>query len=1456
MFRFALGLIALVPLIFPSPTRSEQILWANSIEQVYFPSIVSACQNSSMFGVNPWTGFIEPLSGYDTLDFRCSWSNPFGDGPAFNDYCRNNAGATNGGACREQSLPVGCGGNGEATTTHTGDEGTGNPASLSSGQKYEIVEDWVSPKDPRFSVTRTYRTNFSVFRDMGLVWQTNWSDRIQLLWPSLKLRVESADGGWHEFQDLDGDWNNGTGNWQPTHPDTTMALVQSGSNLTLTHADGLVETFAPRSFNGTNTWHYSVLSSRQWPDGYRVDLTFDAEGYPVTIADNRGQTATVAWFWLWTWGDGSPVTEVRKHIDYIDIDYDDPATTTPSLRLDYTYTATSGEVLPGRITSATVQDLATGATETIGTYEYYDGYHDAYLRTAFDGNGVAYGNFGYSSTIPFVGNMVRSNHPGDADRTEITYDTPYQSTVTNILGRSTVYNFADIPSVTGRRITSVDGIATANCLATTQSLGYTPAPAGAPHGYVYERVHRNGAVTRYERNARGLITKETEDALGADPRVTLKEWHPTLILPTRITTDHLDEVFTYDAGGMLLTYSQTDVLAGSPSNGETRTWTFTYQTLASGLKVLAQVDGPGLAAEGVNDVTSYGYDADGNLRTVTTAEGLLTEIVTVNARGQPTLVRQPDGVETAFAYDFRSRLTSTTRDPNGAMAATSFTYDAIGQITSMTLPEGGVWSYTYDDARRLTQVQNPLGEKILYTYDLVGNVTHTEYQTASGGVTFFFDQQFDELGRILASTGAEAQVWNFAHDVEDNLNLITDPLSHTVQRSFDPLNRLVQVTDELSQVTTMDHDENDAVTAFTDPRGLTTTTDYNGFGEVIAGDSPDRGLITYSYNRRGLVATVTDGRGVPLVYAYDDDGRLTGISYPSSPTEDRTFTYDAGGGINAGHLTGIADASGTTARTYDAQGRIAGETRTIDGLPFTVGYAYDDEDLVSLLTYPSGRQVQYLRDAAGQVTDVQQRPDAASPWEDVASFIEWEPFGDLAQMTRGNGILYTGTHDQSYRLIGQADTGTGALRDLVYDYSLRDNLTSVLDLVMPAENAVYGYDPRQMLLSADGPWGELDWTYDAVGNRLSERAKAPGQNGNPKPWDYTYEAASNRLDQIKKQKDTRDFTYDGAGNTIAELRKIGSTENWAYAYDAAGRLASVSIGSTAVADYLYNALGQQVHRTVHFGGGTAAITLSVHDLNGNRLSEHDSGGMVLREYIWLDGRPLAIVEGGQTFWLHWDHIGRPVMATDASGTVVWAASYLPFGGIREVLVDTGVVGQDIRFPGQWFQAETGLHQNWHRDYDPTAGRYLQADPLGLVDGPSVYGYARQNPVRFTDPTGEFAQTGALCLAGPVGCTVAAVITVAAGIVAIADPFDLTSSAPTPRPSNSDEECGDDEDECNKKREIEETSCYAFANRRGGGRSAKANLKLCMDSAFERWVQCRQGVPEQERRPLFGVQTPL
>ena len=128
-----------------------------------------------------------------------------------------------------------------------------------------------------------------------------------------------------------------------------------------------------------------------------------------------------------------------------------------------------------------------------------------------------------------------------------------------------------------------------------------------------------------------------------------------------------------------------------------------------------------------------------------------------------------------------------------------------------------------------------------------------------------------------------------------------------------------------------------------------------------------------------------------------------------------------------------------------------------------------------------------------------------------------------------------------------------------------------------------------------------------------------------------------------------------------------------------------------------------------------------------------------------------MIEGGQVYHIRADHIGRPDFATNESGAFVWSATYTPFGGVH---TSTGALSPN-RFPGQWFQSESGLHQNWMRDYDPTTGRYLQADPLGLVDGASVYGYVRQSPMMLTDPRGEQSVGDVAemiyCLLNPSSC---------------------------------------------------------------------------------------------------------
>jgi RHS repeat-associated protein len=226
------------------------------------------------------------------------------------------------------------------------------------------------------------------------------------------------------------------------------------------------------------------------------------------------------------------------------------------------------------------------------------------------------------------------------------------------------------------------------------------------------------------------------------------------------------------------------------------------------------------------------------------------------------------------------------------------------------------------------------------------------------------------------------------------------------------------------------------------------------------------------------------------------------------------------------------------------------------------------------------------------------------------------------------------------------------------------------------------------------------------------------------------------------------FGYDGAGNIATDAR---SGVSYAYTYNNANRLKTVSQSGNLLGTYTYNGREQLATRVITNSGSANGTTHFVHDQWGNIIAELDATGATVREYIWLVGaeiaptrgsrtqvdRPIAVVSNVNTtpalLTVHVDQLNRPVQMTDAAKAVVWSAVYSPFGAAYSI---TGSETLNARFPGQWFQLEAGLHYNWHRHYDPSLGRYTQPDPLGFVDGPSVYAYAKNSPNIFVDPDGR------------------------------------------------------------------------------------------------------------------------
>jgi RHS repeat-associated protein len=234
---------------------------------------------------------------------------------------------------------------------------------------------------------------------------------------------------------------------------------------------------------------------------------------------------------------------------------------------------------------------------------------------------------------------------------------------------------------------------------------------------------------------------------------------------------------------------------------------------------------------------------------------------------------------------------------------------------------------------------------------------------------------------------------------------------------------------------------------------------------------------------------------------------------------------------------------------------------------------------------------------------------------------------------------------------------------------------------------------------------------------------------------------------------SKSCNHDQSGAAVFDTRP---GEVFAYGYNAANRLASVTRNGQAYGSYRYNALEQLVSRTSQSPAAPIGEVHYLYDRDGHLIAEVEAAtGATIREYIWMPANdnasdtlaesmgltlgdttspdlPLAIVENGAVTHIHTDHLGRPIRMTNASKATVWQASYKPWGEVQSI---TGTTTQNLRFPGQVFQIETGLAYNWHRHYDPVTGRYTQPDPLGFVDGPSVYAYAGNSPFMNVDPKG-------------------------------------------------------------------------------------------------------------------------
>ena len=1016
------------------------------------------------------------------------------------------------------------------------------------------------------------------------------------------------------------------------------------------------------------------------PAGHSVNYTYDAKGDLVKVTDRMGNVTQCAYR-----------TDRPHYLEKVI----DPLGRTGA-RAEYG--------VDGRLAATFDADGKSIAFS-------YDPNHATATRV--DGNGnptvIEYDDNGnVINQTDALGGVIRSTYDDSNNltsttdvlghTTRFTYDANRHATsVTDALGRTSFTSFGAMDMV----------------LSTTDAAGNTTTNSYDRHGNLTQKVDALGHATTYQVDAAGNVLRVT-DALGH----------------TRSST--------YDSAGNVT--SQTDAL-----------WTttrFAYDSVGHAI------------SESVN---------------VTTASGPVLEVTLTrfNANGDPTAVIDAAGNTTAYSYDAAGNRIGSTK-PDGR--STALRYDSSNLLSGATTAGGYVSRFTYDGVGNRTSSTDAAGQTTYRDFDALGRLIHLTFPDATPAVvnprrTF----EYDALGRQTAFIDERGFRTTFGYDAADQLVITTDPLGAIYRYSYDAVGH------EISE---------------TDPRGLTTNFRYDAIGELVRIDSTDGTHVEYAYDAGGNKTSsidemgrisryqfdsasnlirVTDGLGQQTNYTYDEIGNI--LSVVDANGHRTQFEYDRSNRKTAtvdslGFRSEVVydersqpirqtDADGrTVVQTFNADGQVitrtfpdssvtrftytpTGQVATMTDATGTTLFTYDVRDRLSVRTAPDGRTIQYGYDAAGNRTsittpggtttftfDARNRTATVSAGESGTTEFSYDLGGNLIRTLFADGTAESRTYDSRDHVstVVTRDATDQLLLDLAYTLDASGLRIAVDETGTHARHVDYTYDAARRLTGETiDATRRINYTYDAAGNRLSRADSVEGTTVS------SYDS-NNRLLRETLNGTTTDYTYDSSGDMLSVAT---GTDRTLFTYDADHHLLSTTAtasGNTHTATY----------RTTGDGLRVAMITDGVETrylVDDNRplsqvIEEYTPDGTLLAYSVAADAL-ISIRRNDITTILHSDAQGTTRLGTVRGAETEHSAA----DAFGRVLESSAGANQLPGFLGRPTDLVSGLVDLRGREYNPRAGRFHSADanPIDTArpGDTNRYGYAANDPVNSSDPSGLF-----------------------------------------------------------------------------------------------------------------------
>ena len=778
---------------------------------------------------------------------------------------------------------------------------------------------------------------------------------------------------------------------------------------------------------------------------------------------------------------------------------------------------------------------------------------------------------------------------------------------------------------------------------------------------------------------------------------------------------------------------------------------------------------------------------------------------------------------------------------------------------------------SYDNARRLTHITDGLNNYIEYILDTEGNVEKENIHDASGVLKKSLVQTFDNYNRLESFTQMnEGKAIDFNPD--GTINTATDGKGVLADYSYDALKRLTTVTQDkngtslatANAVTQFGYDAQDNLTFVKDANDGETVYVYDDLGNLLSRTSPDTGVVTFQHDGAGNIVQTVDAKSKIFTYSYDIYNRRTRVITPEVE-DSSTYAYDVCP-QGYGKLCSSQRHNSRLSYEYNAFGEVTSLGQSLvtwagyNVADNNVKYNYDAVGNLKSITYPSGAIVNYTYNAAGKIDNV--NLDQNGSIKTLSLSVNYLPFGEETVQTYGNGMNVMGFYDQAYRPFIVGDPPL--YYEYIFGYDANGNIEGVRTGGQGAyADSNFSYDEHQRLTSSTGFHDEFTYNYDLVGNKLTQNqsgtsttasyspntnrlvslagaATNTDENGNIanlRGMSLTY-TADNRL---KSTNTGVSFEYHAQGqrsmkHSIAPgyAGTLSYHQSTSYVYGLSGELlAEVGPTGSVKKEYVYlnnKPLAMLDHKPDSNelflkadmdNDGEISVedfliwyfnyrTDNGYEVTGDGIAGSDDINVVINCGL-IQGNCVAASFSTDIYYIHNDHLGTPKMLTNSSREAVWRSITTPFGkaAINDDVDGDGIALEfNIRQPGQYYDAESGLYYNYYRYYDPETGRYITSDPIGLAGGINTYAYVKNNPLKYSDPYGLSPISGGACRAAVAGIG-------ALGMAAsVADWEDVSSlQDQLNRVENRRGSC-DDPDELNKLTEIRDKLRNAITDAQG------------------------------------------